>query len=47
MSVTTRTDKEKIKKDLVLQLKDEKAFWSYSGDSVNEKNIGDDQLIDL
>lgn len=29
----------------MLQLKDEKAFWSYSSDSVNEKNIGDDQLI--
>lgn len=36
-----------IKRELLKQLKEEHAFWSYDAESINIENINDDQLIAL
>lgn len=46
--IIKKKDKVKeIKGQLLEQLKEENAFWSYDPESVTLDNIGDDQLIAL
>ncbi len=41
----TNNDKILLKSQLLQQLKDEGAFWSYDKSSINDKNIDDATLI--
>lgn len=47
MVIKSKDKVKEIKSELLRQLKEEKAFWSYDSDSVTLEKITDDQLIAL
>lgn len=47
MIIKKKDKVNEIKDQLLEQLKEENAFWSYDPESVTLDNIGDDQLIAL